>query len=707
MGLTLAVPAMLAGLLLLAVPIIAHLTGYREVRTVDFPTLRFLRASELKVRRRRRFESLLLLALRLAAIAALVMLFVRPNITWTATALAGLDPLRTTVVLLDVSASMTAEGDRGPVFEDARTQARRLVEGLSDGTQAALVIFDKRATVLGPGLTADRTALLRELDEVSVGAGATDLDAALRRARRLLRDSAVGDANIFVLSDGTATALPGSYGADWPDELTVHYHDLMGPSIPNRYVASGTVRGGLRRGEGVRVDAEVRAVGDRPGRPVPLSLTLGDGTQVAVDVEFDGAGKADASFSLPMPPAGRREAVLELAEDAMSIDDRWPFVLEGDSELDVLLVSGDGGSNPREDETWFLETALQPGPGSPSRVRPRVVRAEELRHVGGGHGDVVFLCNVADPRPLVPELEAFVRRGGGLFISVGRRVDPDLYNDALSSLLPAHFTELKTRGRSTFEDSPMGLSVPPLETEEFRVFRTGGAGVFARVGFGKVMGTEPRLATDSEVLLRYTDGLPALLDRRIGEGRVVVFTSTLDDDWTDLPLRSIYVSLVHQFARSLSGTLLLDGGQGVEVGGTVALPVPPDPGRRAWVVTPDGRERTLDAGASDAEGRVSFSATDSPGHYELRWEDRSGAQPEGLLRGVFSARVPASESARGAADRDALLASVPGLVHHGEGGPVTAEAPGQVIRTASLAPLALALLALMLLGEGIVATRRA
>ena len=707
MGLSLAVPAMLAGLLLLALPIAAHLTGYREVRVVDFPTLRFLRASELKVRRRTRFESLLLLVLRILAIAAVVALFARPSVTWTATALAGLDPARTTVILLDVSASMTAEGDDGPVFDEAKVQARRLVEGLSDGTQAALLVFDRRALVLGPGLTADRTSLLRELDELSVGAGSTDLDAALRRARRLLRDSNVGEANIFVLSDGTATALPGSFADGWPEGVTVHYHDLLDADLANRFVVDGTVRGGLRRGEGVRVDAEVRAVGDRPGRPLPITLRLADGTQVAVDVEFDAAGDGQASFSLPMPPAGRREATLDLASDDMPIDDSWPFVMEGDSDLEVLLVSGDGGSNPREDETWFLEKALQPGPGSPSRVRPRVVRAEELRHVSGGHGDVVFLCNVADPTPLVPELEAFVARGGGLFVSVGSRVDADLYNDVLGDLLPAAFTELKTRGRSTFEESPMGLSVPPLETEEFRVFRTGGAGVFARVGFGKVLGTEPRLAADSEVLLRYTDGLPALLERRVAQGRVVVFTSTLDDDWTDLPLRSIYVSLMHQFARSLSGTLLLEGGQGVEVGGVVTLPVPPDPERRAWVVDPQGREAMLDAGAADAEGRVAFSGTDRPGHYALRWEDRSGEHEEGILRGVFSVRVPVAESERSPASRDALLASVPGLVHHGDGDPVTADAPGKVIRTASLAPAALALLALLLLGEGLVATRRA
>ncbi len=111
MGLEFAAPGLLAGLVLLGLPIVAHLTGYQEVRRVRFPTLRFLRASQLKVRRRTRLEALLLLLLRLLAVAALVLLFARPTVTWMAEALPGTDPSRTSVILIDRSASMQARED--------------------------------------------------------------------------------------------------------------------------------------------------------------------------------------------------------------------------------------------------------------------------------------------------------------------------------------------------------------------------------------------------------------------------------------------------------------------------------------------------------------------------------------------------------------------------------------------------------------------
>jgi hypothetical protein len=286
-------------------------------------------------------------------------------------------------------------------------------------------------------------------------------------------------------------------------------------------------------------------------------------------------------------------------------------------------------------------------------------------------------------------------------------VDPEPWSDALADLLPARLTELKTRGSGTFEQSPIGLSAPPTERDEFRVFRTGGAAVFSSVRFGKVMGTEPRLAEGAKVLLRYTDGLPALLERQVGAGTVLLLTSSVDDDWTDLPLRSVFVPLVHQFARSLSQTLALDGGDVLDSGASIALPLPPDASSPAWVRRPDGREIALDPGAADAEGRVRFADSAQAGHYLLYW-GVGGDRSRGVERARFSVRVPAAESELRELSRTELQAAIPGLVwHRADGGESDGAEPGRVRKTSSLSPVALGMLGLVLLGEVTLAGRRA
>ncbi len=691
---SLATPAMLLGLLLMGLPLAAHLTGYRELRRVDFPTLRFLRASQLKVRRRSRFESLLLLLLRCLAVAALVLLLARPSLTWTATSVGGLEPGTTTLVLIDRSGSMTVEADDGAVFEVARREAHTLLDGLAPGTLAGLLLFDGSAQLLEPGLTADHAPLHRALDRAEVGAGSTDLESVLRRGQQLLDDAGIARANLLVLSDGSAASLPAGLRDRWPEGLVVHYHDLLGRRPANRWVEDAAVSLGLQRGEGVRVRGRVLSL-DGARSTVPLGLDLGGGVRASADVVLEG-GEGTGTFTVPMPPTGRAAATVQLPPDDLPLDDAYPFTISGDSELDVLLVSGDGGQNPRDDEVYYLARALQPGPGTPSRVKPRIVAAEELRTLQGGRGDAVFLANIADPAPLAEDLKRFVEAGGGVFLSVGNRVDPDRYNAVLGDLLPARFTEVKTRGSGTFEQSPTGLSVPPLDQGEFQVFRTGGAAVFSRVRFGRLIGTEPRLQPDSRVLLRYTDGLPALLERRLGRGRFVVFTSSIDDDWTDFPLRSIYPSIVHQFARGLSETLVLAGGEVVDVGASVSVPMPVSPDEAAWVVGPQGDEQPLDRGLVDGEGLARFDGTDRPGHYRVVW---GGADGKGEVRSLFSVRVPADESALRPLDRDALLAAVPGLHYHRVGEKASTEDAAEVVRTAALTPWLAALLTLLFLAE--------
>jgi hypothetical protein len=701
MGLSLLNPAALFGLGLLALPILAHLTGYREVRKVDFPTLRFLESSLLKVRRRRRMEALLLLFLRCAAIVALVLLFAQPLFSWKASALSGLEPSAPTLILVDISASMGSDKEGSPLLERARQEAVSLLEGLDADSPAGLVQFDSQATLLGPGLTTDRGVLGRELERLERGDGATYLTRALRRGRDALLDAGLEEANLFVLSDGTAIDLPLSLSKEWPQGYRVHYHDLLDGSRSNRWTSGVKVDRGVQRGSGITVEATVREVGETE-TVIEATLNLPGGVEVVREVQSDQGEGARLSFSLPVPPDGTKPGVVALAGDDMPADDRFPFVLDGDTELEVLLISGDGGSNPREDEVYYLERALEPGAGSGSRVRPRVVSAEEVRRINGGEGTVVFLANVTDPAPLSADLTRLVQDGGGLFISVGGNVDPDSYNELLSDLLPGRFTEVKTRGRGTFETAPVGLSVPRLDDEEFRVFRSGGTRGFSRVGFGKVLGIEPRLVGESRVLLRYSDGLPALLERRVGAGRVVLFTSSIDDDWTDFPLRAVYVPLMHQFARSLSGSLLFEGSPDGVVGDKLRLPVPRDRKTAAWVETPEGKQVTLDPAMADSEDLVPFDQTKRAGHYSLVWDLESGPQ----VKGRFSVRVPEEESQLQPLDSQKLMASIPGLVYHRGEDSVAGSGGGEVVRRASLNPLMIGLLLFFLLSEVALAGRR-
>jgi hypothetical protein len=69
--------------------------------------------------------------------------------------------------------------------------------------------------------------------------------------------------------------------------------------------------------------------------------------------------------------------------------------------------------------------------------------------------------------------------------------------------------------------------------------------------FFRSVNVEP--ATVDRVLLRLADGTPLLLERNLGQGRVLLFTSSLDREWNDLPVQPAFVPLMAGIANYLLG----------------------------------------------------------------------------------------------------------------------------------------------------------
>src|SRR4051794_20604585 len=85
---------------LAAIPIAIHLLHRRQQRVIRWGAMQFLLESQRRRRRIQRLDDLLLMALRCAAILALVLALARPLVraSWM-----GGDPQRDVILVLDVS----------------------------------------------------------------------------------------------------------------------------------------------------------------------------------------------------------------------------------------------------------------------------------------------------------------------------------------------------------------------------------------------------------------------------------------------------------------------------------------------------------------------------------------------------------------------------------------------------------------------------
>lgn len=667
MNLNFLAPLALLGAALVAVPVLLHLIDRRRVPRIDFPALRFLLAAQKRLKRRRRVRDPFLMLLRILALLALVLAFSSPLLQYQSTVPAGTDLSSNVVFLLDTSLSMGSVEDGKTLLERAKQRIGEVVQRLPEGGRVGLVVFHREPLDLLGGVTPDLGKLRSALEQVKPSYEETQLKPALLAGLRVLLSAPEGNGDLYLLSDNTQVSLPGETTLTLPAQLEGRIRlvvtTLSDTPRSNRSLAA--VRAEREGGDGgkVKIVASVTAQGNGLPPEAPLDLLLG-GDVISRGFVKGSEGTEDKTFTLPPQTDPQGEGVLALGTDALEADNRYYFRMTSRRDLKALVIDGEPGEDLGGAESFFVERALNPRRASGSRVQPIVTGVGAVPTLDPRQFPVVFLLNVSDPTPLAERLVRYVKAGGGLFIGMGGQANIELHNRALGELLPASMGEIKAASVDLTGEKPPALAYPEVNHPIFEVFREAGASTFSTVSFYKLVPTAPTLKSNAEVLLKFTNGLPALLGRGVGNGRVLLFTSSLDRDWTDFPLKSIFLPFVQEATHYLARNPTGDEHQTRHlVGEPVVLELSGGPLERL-VRTPEGLELPLTdpmpttAGASSIR-RVIFDKTTVPGHYQVFERTPAGLVPRGDL--AFSVNVSTRESDLTPFDPQRLQAMLPGL----------------------------------------------
>src|SRR4030095_709898 len=210
---------LLLGLGALPVPIFVHLIQRERKRVVEFPSLMFLRRIPYQSVRRRRLRDIVLLLMRLAALALIVFAFAPPFFQRDSLAAAAQNGAREAVILVDTSYSM-GYGDR---WSRAQSAARDAINALNPGDRASLVFFAQGADVAVRS-AGDKGRLTSAIAAGKVGPGATRFAPALKLAGSLLGESALPVREIVLITDFQRRGgeqPPGRDDVKLPDRTTL------------------------------------------------------------------------------------------------------------------------------------------------------------------------------------------------------------------------------------------------------------------------------------------------------------------------------------------------------------------------------------------------------------------------------------------------------------------------------------------------------
>ncbi len=620
-------PLFLLGLVGLAVPIIVHLTERQRHDVVDFPSLMFLRKIPFRTTQRRRIHHWALLLIRALALVLLVAAFTRPFFANSEVAIGSTLGPREVVVVLDRSYSM-GYGDR---WERAKTQARQVFQGLDASDRASLVFMGRGAQALLRA-TSDRDRLLTALDTASLSADGTLYGPALKLAQTILEESQLPNREAVIISDFQRTGWKGDEGVTFPPGTVVTPVLISDDATPNAAVASVALRREFFSGQ-ERMTATARVVRRQGEAPVDRTIVLEvDGQEVQTQtVQIDATGSATVVFEPFTLSDLYTRGSIRLDPDALPRDDEFHFVLSPGRAMRTLILEG---ASPRPDASLYMQRALEISEEASFQVDVR--RSTSLSAADLEATDVVVLNDTRFPQGATADrLRSFVEGGGGLLLVLGER---SAWRTGLEEFLPGRFGPARDHTRGAARLGYLDYSHPVFE-----LFAGPRGGDFARARFFRSRDLE--IGPEGRVLARFDDGSIALAERRVGEGSVLVWTSTMDTFWNDLAVQPVFLPFVHQMMRHLGGhrerVPWFTVGQVIDLADPAGLVFIAD---RERELAPDVAQVALTPGGGsvalpEATG-PRFLELEEPGFYEVR---PPGTNPERALAIAVNVDVTESE----------------------------------------------------------------
>jgi hypothetical protein len=382
----------------------------------------------------------------------------------------------------------------------------------------------------------------------------------------------------------------------------------------------------------VTVTAGVLNRSDQAVDNVPISLEFEGRVVQSAQLNVQPHGSASTTFPPVTLSQANTRGTVRIGDDVLARDNAFHFVLSPPAPVPVIVANGKG---PR-DQALYLGRALAIGDNPHFEVQTRAV--DDLTDDVLSASPVVIINDASPSEATATRLARFVQNGGGLLVVYGPQA---AWPASAATVLPATPAGTVDRSRSTAATLG-GLEYGHAIFEPFRAPRSGDFSAPRFYGYRNVVA-----AKDAQILARFDDGAPAVIEKTTGRGRVVVWTSTLDLFWNDLALKPVYLPFVHQAARYLADHR--DRKNWATVGQVLDLSQEGDPSRPRLAISPGGARQPLEG----EQGQV--LELSEQGFYEIREQGRQSA-----LVTVAASNVELGESDRTAIDPAEIVAAVAG-----------------------------------------------
>jgi len=541
----------LVGLIAGLIPLLIHLFTRRKLKKIEFSSLWFLKVLEKTKLRQVKLHNLLLLIIRTLIILLVVLAFARPAIKGTiaqgklSAKILGGDfssaGSSSVVLILDDSYSMGFETKTGAVFESAKQKAKEVLNFLTEKDEAALIFLSSPSETLN--FTLDFKELSEIVEKARVSYLKSNFFSSFNLAVRLLNNSKNLNQEIYLITNKTPLGLDKLKQIN--SQFSFYLIDFSNPNFQNLAVDSISFANQLiELNKPFEVEAEIV---NYTKKQVP-NLLVGfylDGKKVAqTDINIKAGETKKVKFIYTVQKTGFHWGYVEIVEDDLLADNYRYFSFKIPEEIKILLA----GQKP--EDYFFLNLALKPQENLNQNLKIKTITKGLLQQENFSDYDLIVLSNVESFSDMVlTNMQRYLETGGGLWFILGEDCDLKFYREKIAK----KFLDLnmKTRiGDIRNQEAFFSLKSFDLTHPIFAVYRQVEKDKLPEIKFYSIF--DSQAGRETKILANFSNNSPAVVERKYGAGKALLFLSGLDPDLGDLVQHSFFVPFANRSVQYLA-----------------------------------------------------------------------------------------------------------------------------------------------------------
>ncbi len=512
-------PTFLIGLLAIVIPIIIHLFNFRKYKKVYFTNVQFLKELKQESDSKSKLKELLILAMRVLAIACLVFAFAQPFIPGKTKSFAG---EKAVSIYIDNSFSMESINKKGTLLENAKDNAVDIVNTFSANDKFQLLTNDfegKHQRFLS------KEEFLDQLNQVKISSATKQINDVLKRQKDFLQNSSSKNKCIFLLSDFQKNAAVFNK-SDIDTTMDIRFIPLVCSEISNIYIDSVWFESPVQQfGTQQTIHAVVVNKSDKEIENGSIKLFINN-SQVSLSVfNVNAHSKTEVSISFSVKINGINKGVLKIEDYPIVYDDEFYFSFNSKTIINALVING------KESKTGNYFKALMQNDSLFLYSENNELAIEyskfETSHI------IILNELVSLTSGLINELQKFISKGGSVVIFPSQKSDISFYNAGFQALQLPHIIKLDTADtkvqninfeqgfyQGVFDKIDQRMDLPK---------------VFEYFEFNKIT------SSNSQTLLFLQNGQPLLSLSKIASGKIYLFSIPTDQRCSNLLKHALFV----------------------------------------------------------------------------------------------------------------------------------------------------------------------